>query len=187
MEQKSLFNRNEKNSKRDGSDSERKTDTGTGDLDRESDPDREGDPDKKNDSGDKETNSEGEAPGETESELSADSEKSQEGHSRGPGRPPKRPSERRSKSHGLKLKPAEKEELERRAREAGVSINKYLRRTALGGEPLRPDRQVLQEIISIRDALAELRRIAREKNLPEVERLVAETLSEVEAKFGRML
>jgi hypothetical protein len=179
MEQKSLFNRNEKNSKRDGPESEKKTDTGTSDLDRT------GGPDKKNDSGDKE--SEGEAPGETESELSADSEKSQEGHSRGPGRPPKRPSERRSKSHGLKLKPAEKEELERRAREAGVSINKYLRRTALGGEPLRPDRQVLQEIISIRDALAELRRIAREKNLPEVERLVAETLSEVEAKFGRML
>ena len=52
------------------------------------------------------------------------------------GRPKKPEEDRRTISHGLYLSPKEKEELERRSDAAGLSISEYLRRKALGGEPV---------------------------------------------------
>lgn len=50
---------------------------------------------------------------------------------RGRGRPPKDPEERRTESHGLYLSRREKKELKARAEAAGMSVNQYLRASAL--------------------------------------------------------
>lgn len=72
------------------------------------------------------------------------------------GRPRKSEAEKRTISHGLKLNQKEKEELERRADAAGLSVNEYLRRKALGGKSITAK--------SDQKARAELRHIGRNLN-----------------------
>jgi hypothetical protein len=69
------------------------------------------------------------------------------------GRPKKPEQERRTLSHGLYLSKQEKEELERLAEAADLSVNEYLRRSALGGTPV--------ELSSDQKARRELRAIGR--------------------------
>ncbi|MCS3698376.1 plasmid mobilization protein [Salinibacter ruber] len=85
------------------------------------------------------------------------SDKSQERSGQG-GRPKKDPEERRTESHGLYLSKKEKKELKRRAEAAGLSVNKYLRRSALGGEPISEtaERKTLTELRSIGTTLEQL-------------------------------
>ena len=50
----------------------------------------------------------------------------------GRGRPKKPEAKRRSLTHGLRLSPQEKKELEARADRAGLTLSEYLRRRAFG-------------------------------------------------------
>ena len=65
------------------------------------------------------------------SESTDDVDEGDQGQNQG-GRPRKDPADRRSKTHGLRLSPNEKAELEGRAERAGLSLSEYIRRRALG-------------------------------------------------------
>lgn len=65
------------------------------------------------------------------SESTDDVDEGDQGRNQG-GRPRKDPADRRSKTHGLRLSPNEKAELEERAERAGLSLSEYIRRRALG-------------------------------------------------------
>lgn len=116
-------------------------------------------------------------------EPSSESEPSSEG----PGRPPKPPEERRTESHGLRLSPAEKAELRRRAEDAGVSINEYIRRSTIGGEPLQSaaDRKAIRHIAAIGSDLHQLTKAAEEGKIDRVEGL-EETLATVRDAIDRL-
>lgn len=88
---------------------------------------------------------------------SSSSGSSSSGGSQG-GRPRKDPEERRTISHGLYLNQKEKRELEKRAEAAGLSVNGYIRRSALGGEPISEtaERKTLTELRSIGTTLEQL-------------------------------
>lgn len=77
------------------------------------------------------------------------------------GRPKKAPEERRSLTHGLRLSPREKEELEQRAEKAGLSLSEYLRKRALG-KPVKTkvDGKALKEMNRIGVNLNQLARAA---------------------------
>jgi hypothetical protein len=78
------------------------------------------------------------------------------------GRPRKPESERRSLTHGLRLSPDEKEELEQRAERAGLNLSEYIRRRALGEEI---QTEVEEEAIrQIRRAGVNLNQIAKWAN-----------------------
>lgn len=98
---------------------------------------------------------------------------SDEASSRGPGRPPKPEEERRTISHGLRLSPKEKGELERRADEASVSINELLRRSTLGGEPLHSDveTKAIRELSAVGNNLNQLTKLAHQGKLEDVDGL----------------
>ncbi|WP_103028285.1 plasmid mobilization protein [Salinibacter altiplanensis] len=85
---------------------------------------------------------------------------SQQSQNKG-GRPKKPEEERRSLTHGLRLSPNEKEELEARADRAGLSLSEYLRRKALG-KPVKTkvDGKALKELNRIGVNLNQLARAA---------------------------
>lgn len=95
------------------------------------------------------------------------------------GRPRKPEEERRTISHGLYLSKKEKEELQRRADAAGLSVNEYLRRKALGGTPVASsaDRKVRRELRAIGsrlNRLAERTEAADRDDMEEVAEAVKE-------------
>ncbi len=93
-------------------------------------------------------------------ETTATSIMSQQSQNKG-GRPKKPEEERRSLTHGLRLSPNEKEELEARADRAGLSLSEYLRRKALG-KPVKTkvDGKALKELNRIGVNLNQLARAA---------------------------
>lgn len=82
------------------------------------------------------------------------------------GRPKKPEEERRTLTHGLRLSPKEKEELEARADRAGLSLSEYLRRKALG-KPVKTkvDGKALKELNRIGVNLNQLARAANRGDL----------------------
>lgn len=121
------------------------------------------------------------------SSKSSNKKSSEEAGGRGPGRPPKPPEERRTISHGLRLSPKEKDELERRADEANVSINELLRRSTLGGEPLQSDveKKTIRELSAIGNNLNQLTKAVHEGKLGGVEGL-EETLKAIREKVSEL-
>ncbi|MCS3612959.1 plasmid mobilization protein [Salinibacter ruber] len=112
---------------------------------------------------------------------------SDEKSSNGPGRPPKPPEERRTENHGLRLSPKEKKNLRRRAEEAGLSMSEYLRRSALGGEPVRSDakKKAVRQLSAAGNALNRLVEAAREEKIGSVEGL-EETLEAIREAIARL-
>jgi predicted HicB family RNase H-like nuclease len=68
----------------------------------------------------------------SDEQMSTSADDVDEGQDRQGGRPRKDPADRRSHTHGLRLSPTEKAELEERAERAGLSMSEYIRRRALG-------------------------------------------------------
>lgn len=99
--------------------------------------------------------------------------------SSGRGRPKKPEEDRRTISHGLYLSPKEKEELEQRAGAAGLSVNEYLRRRALGGKPVETSSR--QETGRFLQALAgDLRELVKAADRTNVEEIAEALRDEVE-------
>lgn len=98
------------------------------------------------------------------------------------GRPRKDPAERRSHTHGLRLSPNEKEELEERAERAGLSLSAYIRRRALG-KPVKTqvDKQATHELNRIGVNLNQIAHVANAGDLEHIEAEAAETIEEVRA------
>jgi len=92
------------------------------------------------------------------------------------GRPKKPEEDRRTISHGLYLSKKEKEELERRADAAELSVNEYLRRKALGGTPVAAslDQKTRRELRAIGQRLDRLAEAAGRDDM----RALAERLRE---------
>ncbi len=80
------------------------------------------------------------------------------------GRPKKNPEDRRTISHGLYLSPKEKEKLEKRAERAGLSINAYVRKKALG-KPVKPrvEKNLINELNQIGASARRLAQWASER------------------------
>lgn len=97
------------------------------------------------------------------------------------GRPRKPEEEKRTESHGLYLSKKEKLELEKRSEAAGLSINEYLRRSALGGEPVqsKSDQKTRRELRWIGNNLNQLARRANKGELPEVAEAVEDGIEEL--------
>ena len=87
----------------------------------------------------------------------------------------------------LRLSPKEKDELERRANEANVSINELLRRSTLGGEPLQSDveKGAIRELSAIGNNLNQLTKAVHEGKLGGVEGL-EETLKAIREKISEL-
>jgi hypothetical protein len=98
------------------------------------------------------------------------------------GRPRKDPAERRSHTHGLRLSPKEKEELERRAERAGLSLSAYLRRRGLG-RPIktRVEKEATDELNRIGVNLNQIARVANAGDLKHIQSQAAEAIEEVRA------
>lgn len=106
-----------------------------------------------------------------------------DGGSQGRGRPKKAEEDRRTISHGLYLSENEKEELEDRAEQAGMSINEFLRRRALG-KPVTPeaDKNLRGELGAIGNNINQIARRAnqhRMEGLEEAARAEFQRLREV--------
>jgi hypothetical protein len=104
------------------------------------------------------------------------------------GRPKKDPEDRRTISHGLYLSEKEKRELERRADAAGLSVNEYLRRKALGGKSVqaKTDQKTRSELRSIGINLNQLARQANQGNLEEVAEAVEEGIEDLREALERI-
>jgi hypothetical protein len=104
------------------------------------------------------------------------------------GRPKKDPEDRRTISHGLYLNQKEKQELKKRAEAAGLSVNEYLRRSALGGEPIqaKSDQETRRELRWIGNNLNQLARKANRGELPEVAEAVEDGIEELREALDRI-
>jgi hypothetical protein len=104
------------------------------------------------------------------------------------GRPKKDPEDRRTISHGLYLNQKEKQELKKRAEAAGLSVNEYLRRSALGGEPIqaKSDQKTRRELRWIGNNLNQLARKANRGELPEVAEAVEDGIEELREALDRI-
>jgi len=81
---------------------------------------------------------------------------------RGPGRPPKPESKRRTQSHGVFFSPDEMEEVKRKASEAGLPVSAYIRKAALEQDielRSKADQQVRRELRAIGKNLNQLTRL----------------------------
>jgi ribosome-binding protein aMBF1 (putative translation factor) len=87
-----------------------------------------------------------------------------EDNNRGPGRPKKPPSERRTESLGVSLSPKEKQNLEELAEAAGLSQSELVRRRTLG-KKVSPQatRAAQEQLRTVVVDLQSLTRQAREK------------------------
>jgi len=96
------------------------------------------------------------------------------------GRPRKDPRERRSLTHGLRLSPNEKEELEERAEEAGLSLSAYLRRRGLG-KPMKAqiEKKAIKEINKVGVNLNQLARWANQGKGRAVESEIEDAIREL--------
>jgi hypothetical protein len=123
--------------------------------------------------------------------MSSDEQGAEEGNPRGNpdgnpsgnstgGRPRKDPRERRSLTHGLRLSPNEKEELEERAEEAGLSLSAYLRRCGLG-KPMKTqiEKKALKEINKVGVNLNQLARWANQGKGRAVESEIEDAIREL--------
>jgi hypothetical protein len=125
-------------------------------------------------------------------EKPADSDPGSDGESSDSsgGRPPKPESERRSHTHGLRLSPNEKDELERRAEAAGLSMSELLRRRALG-KPIQPKaaRTSRRRLARLALEIEELADIAEEDGelSSELEQELAETLGEIKGAIETLM
>lgn len=99
----------------------------------------------------------------------------------GRGRPKKDPEDRRTISHGLYLSEKEKAELERRADAAGLSVNEYLRRKALGGKSVtaKSDQKARAELRHIGRNLNQLARRANMGKMDEVAEAVQDGIEDL--------
>jgi len=104
------------------------------------------------------------------------------------GRPRKDPEERRTISHGLYLTQKEKQDLKKRAEAAGLSVNEYLRRSALGGEPIqsKSDQRTRRELRWIGNNLNQLARKANRGELPEVAEAVEDGIEALREALDRI-
>lgn len=103
----------------------------------------------------------------------------------GRGRPKKPEEERRSLTHGLRLSPQEKEELEARADRAGLSLSEYLRRRALGKKiKTQIEGKALKELNRIGVNLNQIARAANRGNL--VDQQAREAIKELRALMDQI-
>ena len=104
------------------------------------------------------------------------------------GRPKKDPADRRTISHGLKLSQKEKDQLERNAGAAGLSVNEYLRRKALGGKSVsaKSDQETRTELRDIGNNLNQLARAANMGNLEEVAEAVQSGIKDLREALKRL-
>ncbi|WP_158666631.1 plasmid mobilization protein [Salinibacter altiplanensis] len=110
------------------------------------------------------------------------------GGGRSGGRPPKPESERRTISHGLYLSEQEKREIRKRADEAGVSINEYLRRRALGPSVQPEERRVTRrKLTEVGTEIKKIRKKVEEATfLTEVEETLRSALEDLTALISEM-
>lgn len=96
------------------------------------------------------------------------------------GRPKKDPEDRRTISHGLYLSPMEKEKLEERANRAGLSINAYLRKKALG-KPVKPrvEKNIINELNRIGASVSRLAQWASSRRDRAVEAKIDTVIEEL--------
>jgi len=103
----------------------------------------------------------------------------------GRGRPKKPEEERRSLTHGLRLSPQEKEELEARADRAGLSLSEYLRRRALGKKiQTQIEGKALKEMNRIGVNLNQIARAANRGDL--VDQQAREAIKELRALMDQI-
>lgn len=106
----------------------------------------------------------------------------------GGGRPRKDPGDRRSLTHGLRLSPNEKEELERRADRAGVNLSKYIRRRALGEEiQMEVEEEAIRQVQRAGVNLNQIARWANEGKDKAVHSAAQETIEEVKKALRQLL
>ena len=130
-------------------------------------------------------------PGKEPDPSSADDSHADNSSSSGPstgGRPPKPESERREISHGIYLSEQEKQEIRKRADEAGLSMNEFFRRRALGPsvqpEMRRATRRRLTEVATdIRKIRKEVERVTF---LTEVKEELRSALEDLTALISEM-
>ena len=113
---------------------------------------------------------------------------SDDGSSGQRGRPSKPEAEKRTISHGLKLNRKEKEQLERNAEAAGLSVNEYLRRKALGGKSVsaKSDQKTRSELRNIGNNLNQLAKAANMGNLEEVAEAVQDGIKDLREALERI-
>lgn len=104
------------------------------------------------------------------------------------GRPKKDPADRRTNSHGVYLSDKEKEQLEKNAEAAGLSVNEYIRRKTLGGEAVqaKADEATRRELRAIGNNLNQLTRRAHESGIGKVEAQLEYAIAELRDALGEL-
>ena len=104
------------------------------------------------------------------------------------GRPRKDPQDRRSHTHGLRLSPNEKEELEQRAERAGVTLSEYIRRKALERKiKTKVEEEAIRQVRRIGVNLNQIARWANENRDQAVHAAAQETIAEVKKAIRKLL
>jgi len=107
---------------------------------------------------------------------------------RGPGRPKKAPSERRTESLGVSLSPKEKRKLEERAEAAGLSQSELVRRRTLGKKVSpQASRAAQEQLRTVVVDLQSLTRQAREEgatDLAETAQKIFQNARDLLKRFG---
>lgn len=104
------------------------------------------------------------------------------------GRPRKPEAERRSHTHGLRLSPNEKEELEDRADRAGLSLSEYIRRRALGKKiKTKVEEETIRQIRRVGVNLNQVAKWANEGKDPAVHSAAEDTIEDVKQAIRELL
>lgn len=104
------------------------------------------------------------------------------------GRPPKDPEDRRSHTHGLRLSPKEKKELEQRAERAGVTLSDYIRRRALGQKiATKVEEEAINQIRRVGVNLNQIARWANQSRDEAVRSAAEDVIKDVKTAMKQLL